>query len=75
MAIDDRPDFKKSLITIKGQKVTQADYRGLLALILVIAFIYFASTTNTEAIAALGPLAGAATGYYFHARTTECQYQ
>ncbi|MHB1907743.1 MAG: hypothetical protein ACYCQJ_02585 [Nitrososphaerales archaeon] len=71
MSVDDVPIFKKALITIKGQRITQADYRGLLALVLVISFIYSAVASNIQAIASLGPLTGAAVGYYFHARTNE----
>ncbi len=63
---------KTSLITIKGQKVTQADFRGLLAVILVVAFIFVVFLGNYEAIGALGPLTGSAVGYYFHLKVCNC---
>ena len=57
---------KSRLVVIKGQRVTKADYRALLSLILVISFVYVViSGANCDAVAALGPLTGAAVGYYF----------
>lgn len=60
---------KRSLIAIKGQKLTRSDYRGFLALLLVSVFSYVAVVGgNCSAIAALGPLTGSAVAYYFHSK-------
>ncbi|MHB2035752.1 MAG: hypothetical protein ACYCPW_03300 [Nitrososphaerales archaeon] len=65
---------KRNLISIKGQTVTNADYRGFLALILVSAFAYVVITGSCEAIAALGPLTGSVVTYYFHSKSTPAQF-
>ncbi len=65
-------ETKTNLITIKGQQVTRSDFRGLLAIILVLAFIYVVCVGNYEAVTALGPLTGSAVGYYFHCRVCNC---
>ncbi len=65
---------KRSLISIKGQTVTSADYRGFLALILVTTFAYVVITGSCEAIAALGPLTGSVVTYYFHSKSTPAQF-
>ncbi|HZW58268.1 MAG TPA: hypothetical protein VFF30_18410 [Nitrososphaerales archaeon] len=63
---------KRSLIAIKGQSLTKADYRGLLALVLVLSFVYLALTGGScSAITALGPLTGSAVTYYFHSRSND----
>jgi uncharacterized membrane protein len=60
---------KRNLILIKGQQITKADYRGFLALILVLSFAYVVLTgANCFAIAALGPLTGSVVTYYFHSK-------
>ena len=61
---------KQNLISIKGQTLTRADYRGLLALLLVCAFLYVVlANTGCEATASLGPLTGAAVTYYFQSKS------
>lgn len=57
---------KKSMIRIKGQKVTQADYRGLLSLALLLMFGYSMFTDNEVAAVVFGPFMGVIVGYYFH---------
>ena len=64
---------KRNLISIKGQTITNADYRGFLALILVSAFAYVVITGSCEAIAALGPLTGSVVTYYFHSKSSPAQ--
>lgn len=64
----DKP-LKRRLIVIKGQTVTKADYRALLALILVLTFAYVViSNGSCSAVAALGPLTGSAVTYYFQSK-------
>lgn len=61
---------KKNLISIKGQTITKQDYRGLLALFLVGAFVYAVIFAKScEAIASLGTLTGTAVTYYFNSRS------
>ncbi|MDG6905650.1 MAG: hypothetical protein JRN20_07695 [Nitrososphaerota archaeon] len=61
---------KRNLISIKGQTVTKQDYRGILAIMLVAAFIYVVILgANCESTAALGTLTGAAVTYYFDSRS------
>ena len=63
------PIKKRRLIVIKGQTVTKADYRALLALILVLTFAYVViSNGSSSAVAALGPLTGSAVTYYFQSK-------
>lgn len=72
MMSSDEPISKKRLLVIKGQKVTNADYRAILALILVLSFVYIVLTgPNCEAVAALGPLTGSAVGYYFRSKVSD----
>jgi uncharacterized membrane protein len=60
---------KRSLLLIKGREiVSAADYRALLAFILVIGYLYVVLFGSCEAIASIGPLAGAAVAYYFHGK-------
>ena len=71
MSYEEQPS-KKSLLVIKGQRITRADYRIVLALILVVAFVYVViNGASCEAVAALGPLTGSAVAYYFHSRVCD----
>lgn len=64
----DNPNFNKQrMIVIKGQQITKADYRGILALILLFSYLYAVlGAYSCSAIEALGPLTGSAITYYFH---------
>lgn len=62
-------------MVIKGQTIiTQKDYRAFIAILLSSAFVVALFAGNVEAIAALGPLAGSAATYYFHAKAMEQEY-
>ena len=68
----EKPVSKKSLLVIKGQRITRADYRVILALTLVLSFVYVVIRgANCEAVAALGPLTGSAVAYYFHSKISD----
>jgi len=59
---------KKNLIVVKGHQISKADYRGVLAVTLVAAFLYEVISGNPPGTETLGPFAGAVVGYYFHSR-------
>lgn len=46
--------------------IREVDYRGVLAILIVLAFVASLFTDNTTAQNALGPLAGAAVGWWFN---------
>lgn len=63
---------KRTLIVRKGREiVTTTDYRAIIAIMLVASFIFVVIKGDFTGIAALGPLAGAAVGYYFHWKGSE----
>jgi hypothetical protein len=63
---------KRTLIVRKGREiVTTTDYRAIIAIMLVASFIFVVIRGDFTGIAALGPLAGAAVGYYFHWKGSE----
>jgi hypothetical protein len=63
---------KRTLIVRKGREiVTATDYRAVIAIMLVASFIFVVIRGDFTGIAALGPLAGAAVGYYFHWKGSE----
>ncbi|MHB8603384.1 MAG: hypothetical protein ACYC9R_12195 [Nitrosotalea sp.] len=57
---------KESLLQIKGQKITNADYRGLISVGLLGMFAYALFLGNQTASIVLGPFVGVVVGYYFH---------
>lgn len=65
---------KRNLILIKGQQITKSDYRGFLALILILSFVYVViNGASCFAVAALGPLTGSVVTYYFQSKNfKEC---
>ncbi len=70
-----QPHVKKEpLMVIKGQEITQKDYRAFIAILLSAAFVAALFVGNIDAIAALGPLAGSAATYYFHAKAMEQEF-
>ena len=75
MSEENTPVSKRVMIAVKGHQVTSADYRGLLAIFLVVAFIYsvLVMGASCPSTSALGPFAGAAVGYYFRAKDSESQ--
>jgi len=62
---------KQSLITIKGQSITKSDYRGIIALVLIILFGYSIFANLTVPSIVLGPFVGAIVTYYFHSKSEE----
>jgi uncharacterized membrane protein len=77
---DSREEEKRSLIAYKkatGKKSLTfgaGDYRGLIALLLSVAFVTALFLGNIDGIAALGPLAGSAATYYFHEKVMEKEF-
>lgn len=65
---------KRELLVFKGTKITQSDFRGLIALLLSSAFVLSLFIGNVDAIAALGPLSGSAATYYFHEKAMEREF-
>ncbi len=62
---EERASEKKSLLHFKSLRVTNADYRGLLAFSLVLLFAYALFTDNLDAEIILGSLVGSVIGFYF----------
>lgn len=61
-------DNKREEITVKGISIQEHDYRGFLAFALVIGEIILLGKGDHQAAAVLGPLVGAAVGWYFTKR-------
>lgn len=80
MAASKEKEEKHSLIAYKkasGKKTVSfgtADYRGVIAILLSAAFVVGLFLGNIDAIAALGPLAGSAATFYFHAKAMEQEF-
>jgi hypothetical protein len=65
---------KQSMIYRSLVKISLTDYRAFIGIMLSAAFILAIFTRNVDGIAALGPLAGSATTYYFHVKAMEQEY-
>ncbi|MBI2126095.1 MAG: hypothetical protein HYU02_02105 [Thaumarchaeota archaeon] len=60
---------KKTKLEIKDKiKITETDYRGMLASLLILGLVISVLLEKFEAAQIIGPLAGWATGWYFGSR-------
>jgi len=63
---DKVPLNKKTKLEIKDKiKITETDYRGILAFLLILGLILSVLMEKLEAAQIIGPLAGWAAGWYF----------
>ena len=62
---------KKTRLEIKNRvKITESDYRGILAFVLIVGLVASVLLGNFEASKIIGPLAGWAAGWYFGTKHT-----